>query len=593
MMLQKSATAFYIDWVAISFRWVAVTVFLTLLAFTDAITWASALVLLSLVVWNIFLTILAVQNQRLLTHRQLNVAADLLACSLLFALSGGINSPLAWVGVLVWFTSAVYLNWRAALLVAAGLSVLQLGSARLLAPAEANALRFALLTGANLGMGLLFSLILRPLVGRLRQRYFEQITQSQLRRLTASNAEQRQLEAFYQAIKAIETLSATLDYHVVLETTLNLSLSMLRECDVAATKMVAIVLLFRENNIQIEAAIGLPPADLKQTFRGEKGALAEAIEREEPCLIQNPAADAELGRMVAMKHCNVALCLPLRRGLSTFGAIIFAHPDPAFLNPARCELLEMLIHQAVIATQNARLYHDLEAEKQRIVDIQEETRNKLARDLHDGPTQSVAAIALRVNLALKMLEENPDRAVSELQRIEDLAQRTTQEIRHMLFTLRPLVLESKGLVAALQSMAAKMENTFQQKVKLKIDPRVVARLETGKQTVVFYLVEEAVNNARKHAQASEILVRLQHMPKDKSVALLEIADNGVGFDLNQVAGGYDQRDSLGMVNLRERSKLINGILKIQSAPGKGTRVKIYLPLSDGAADRQQRGVAAG
>ncbi len=548
-MLLKSSTVFYTDWVTISFRWVAITAFLTVLAFTHTASWASAVVLLSLGAWNIFWTILAVQNQRLLSHRLWNVVVDLLACSLLFVLSDGINGALAWAGVLVLFTSAVYFEWRLTLLLAAGLSLLQLGSARLLAPAGTNALRSALLMGSNLGMGLLFSLIFRPLVGRLRQRYFEQITQPRLRRLTASRAEQRQLEAFY---KAIETLSATLDYHVVLETTLNLSLSMLRQGDVAATKMVGMVLLFAENDMQIEAAIGLPAADLRQTFRGEKGVLAAAIEKGQCHLIQNPAEDMELGALAVMKRCNAALCLPLRRGLSAFGAMIFAHPDPAFLTPPRCELLEMLSHQAVIAIQNARLFQDLEAEKQRIVDIQEETRRKLARELHDGPTQSVAAIAIGVNLARKMLEKDPERAVSELQRIENLAHRTTQEIRHMLFTLRPLVLESKGLVAALQAMADKMESTFQQKVKLKIDPQVVARLETGKQTVVFDLVEEAVNNARKHAQASEILVRLQQLPKKQSVALLEISDNGVGFDLKQVTGGYDRRDS-GCASARLRS----------------------------------------
>jgi signal transduction histidine kinase len=82
-----------------------------------------------------------------------------------------------------------------------------------------------------------------------------------------------------------------------------------------------------------------------------------------------------------------------------------------------------------------------------MMDIQEEARKKIARDLHDGPTQSIAAIAMRVNFARRLMERDFKAASEELYKIEELARRTTKEIRHMLFTLRPLVLESQGLVA--------------------------------------------------------------------------------------------------------------------------------------------------
>jgi len=91
-----------------------------------------------------------------------------------------------------------------------------------------------------------------------------------------------------------------------------------------------------------------------------------------------------------------------------------------------------------------------------MIEVQEEARKKLARDLHDGPTQSVSAIAMRLNLIRMMLTRAPEKVEDELIRAEDLARRTTKEIRHMLFTLRPLVLESQGLHAALEAMAEKM-----------------------------------------------------------------------------------------------------------------------------------------
>jgi signal transduction histidine kinase len=178
-----------------------------------------------------------------------------------------------------------------------------------------------------------------------------------------------------------------------------------------------------------------------------------------------------------------------------------------------------------------------------------------------------------------------------LGRIEELARRTTKEIRHMLFTLRPLVLESQGLVAALQAMARKMRETYSQNVLVNIDEGLLEQLEMGKQGVIFYIVEEAVNNARKHAKSAHIGVRLR--PIEEGLALLEILDDGTGFDVEAVNRTYDDRGSLGMVNLRERTELVNGLLNIQSDPGKGTRVQVFIPLTEEAADRLHHAAGIG
>jgi signal transduction histidine kinase len=192
-------------------------------------------------------------------------------------------------------------------------------------------------------------------------------------------------------------------------------------------------------------------------------------------------------------------------------------------------------------------------------------------------------MAMRINLARRMLAKDTPGAVDELVKIEELAHRTTKEIRHMLFTLRPLILESQGLTAALTAMAEKMRETFGQNVLINVDETVVQDLEMGKQGVIFYIIEEATNNARKHANALHIWVRLR--PFETNIALLEIEDDGMGFDVEAVHKSYDKRGSLGMINLRERTELVNGLLNIDSAPGKGTRIQVYIPLSEDAADR--------
>ena len=146
---------------------------------------------------------------------------------------------------------------------------------------------------------------------------------------------------------------------------------------------------------------------------------------------------------------------------------------------------------------------------------------------------------MQVNYARRLVDRDPKATADELFKIEELARRTTKEIRHMLFTLRPLVLETQGLAKALESMAEKMQETYNQEVNISADQAIVVQLEQARQEVVFYIVEEAVNNARKHAQANHIWVRLRQAGED--LALLEIEDDGIGFDPKAVSTNYESR----------------------------------------------------
>jgi signal transduction histidine kinase len=391
----------------------------------------------------------------------------------------------------------------------------------------------------------------------------------------------------------ISSLTATLNYQRVMDLALDLSATALGTSTAPAEHLVSGVLLYsppvegKQAQLTVEASRRFTPADARSVLPGTKGLLGQVFEEGKPIASKDFTHDPELGRMVALRACKIVYCIPLRHGLDTYGVLLYAHPDPNFFTTSQREILGIIAHQAVIAIQNALLYRDLGDEKERMMDIQEEARKKLARDLHDGPTQSVAAIAMRVNFARRLMERDVKAAAEELFKIEDLARRTTGEIRHMLFTLRPLVLESQGLVAALQAMADKMRETYNQNVIIEADDKVIPDLEMGKQAVIFYIVEEAVNNARKHAQAAHIWVRLK--PLEEGVVLLEIEDDGVGFDVGAVDSTYEKRGSLGLVNIRERAELVNGIPRIDSAEGKGTRIRVVIPLNEEAADRLRRG----
>jgi signal transduction histidine kinase len=240
-------------------------------------------------------------------------------------------------------------------------------------------------------------------------------------------------------------------------------------------------------------------------------------------------------------------------------------------------LISAIGSQASAAFHNAQMFRGLELERDRIAETEEEARKKLARVLHDGPTQTIAAIAMRLDYARRLVDRDQEAAQQEIRTLEQIARQTTKEIRHMLFTLRPLVLESKGLVAALHQLSSKMHETHAQNVVVDAQPGVADGLSMPKQAVIFFIAEEAVNNAYKHAEAGNIQVQLREAGDDCIV--LEVRDDGVGFNVGAVDAHYEQRGSLGMVNMRERAELVNGVLRIESSEGSGTHITLEVPLS--------------
>src|SRR6266540_4338764 len=232
------------------------------------------------------------------------------------------------------------------------------------------------------------------------------------------------------------TLTATLSYRRVLDSALDLAYTALNpnpdphEPDLDE-RLVSAVFLFRDHELRIGSARRFTNADLRIKLEGNEGILKKLLDGGDAILTTDVGYDPELGRIIALRSCTTAYCFPLRSGFNIYGAMLFAHPDPSYFTKERCGLLDIIGRQSVIAVQNAGLYQDLVEEKERMIDVQEETRKKLARDLHDGPTQSVAAIAMRVNLARRMIERDVTAASDELVKIEELARRTAKEIRHM------------------------------------------------------------------------------------------------------------------------------------------------------------------
>jgi signal transduction histidine kinase len=395
-------------------------------------------------------------------------------------------------------------------------------------------------------------------------------------------------ERFRKMFQLITDLTVTLNYSRVLEKSLDAAFLALRLSDLPTDRLISAVLLFSEEemaipDLEVAYGRGLPRPDMTQRVPGIAGLLEKVIESGDPHMTMELAADPELKQFIAFRSCTTGFCIPLRAGLDTFGVILFAHPEKNYFTLDAQEIINTVGHQAQIAMQNAHLFQELKTERDQIIKVQKEAQRRLAAALHDGPTQTVAAIPMQISRARHLLSRDVNAAAELLYQTEELARRTSQQIRHMLFTLRPLVLDSEGLIAALQSMAEKTKETFGQNVLVETDVKLVEQLDMNTQTVIFTIAEEAVNNARKHAKAEHIWVKIQRLQSD--LAFLEIEDDGIGFLVDDVMGNYDDRGSLGMLNMRERAELVQGVFHIKSVPGEGTQIQVVLPLTPDAADR--------
>jgi signal transduction histidine kinase len=583
--MRRYETPYVADWLAASIRWVVLVGLIIALASDGQLSAIPRWPLILIFAWNTLMSLLAVFSIRAINfHRQIVLAIDFLLTAIFFWSQGDWTGSAAWVGLMPILTGAVYFEIWGAITIAILFAIWQVLVSRELFSGTLSVDTMTRL-GTILGIGIISGVAGRFVMSRLRVSRQTRIDVEESRR----HRENERLRAIYELTS---TMTATLSYRRVLDSALDLAYTALNpnpdpEEPDSEERLVSAVLLFKDHQLRIGSARRFTNADLRVNLQGNEGILKKLLDGGDSILTTDIGYDPELGRIVALRSCSSAYCFPLRSGFNVYGAMLFAHPDPNYFNKERCGLLDIIGRQAVIAVQNASLYQDLVEEKERMVEVQEEARKKLARDLHDGPTQSVAAMAMRINLARRIMNKDVKEATKELVKIEELAHRTTKEIRHMLFTLRPLILESQGLSAALEAMAEKMRETFSQNVIINVDESVLKDMEMGKQGVIFYIIEEATNNARKHANAPHIWVRLR--PFESGVALLEIEDDGLGFDVAAVNKSYDKRGSLGMVNLRERTELVNGLLNIDSAPGKGTRVQVYIPLSEEAADRLHHG----
>jgi signal transduction histidine kinase len=246
------------------------------------------------------------------------------------------------------------------------------------------------------------------------------------------------------------------------------------------------------------------------------------------------------------------------------------------------QMLSAVGHQIGLAVERGLLFDEVASKErtrgellEKLLTAHEDERRRIARELHDEAGQALTALI--VNLELATQEMSPERLRAQLGQLRDLAERTLGEIRRLIYDLRPSILDDLGLVAALRWYAKNL-----------LDPRGIAwtlsvegissRLPGGLETVAFRLIQEALTNVLRHAEATSVAIHLEATGRELHV---RIEDNGRGFDPRLARPGT-RSGGFGLLGMQERVELVGGKWEVQSTPGAGTVVVATLPIRDAA-----------
>ncbi len=493
-------------------------------------------------------------------------AADSLFLLYFIAATGGSQSPLwALVFLLIGATSLRY-GLPGGLVIACLFGFSQLASGVW----ESGATLAALYAPAVRGLAFVLMALLVGWVVGAESRRFEQELQRQ----------RFDLDAF---AKLTGTMTTNTNYQITLQQMLDLCSRGLRARDQVDGEPVGLILLFEAGEAQslfVAAQHGLEPPDDTRHLKPLQGAIKTSVQTVQPVTVDDARRDPLLSQFnVVGQQCRSALILPLAAGLNLYGVAVFVGAEQLLETFAhRRSTMEAYARQAAIAVHNAQLYVQLAAEHDRVVDSEEKVRHEVARDLHDGPINSVASLTMGIDFARTLLQEDPARAKQELDNLHRLAAKTARDMRLTMYRLRPLALESAGLSAALEQYIARLQGESAQ-TQFHFDApdasQFESRLSSNSKTMVFDIIKEAVGNALKHAGAQNIRIGLR-LSGDWLIAT--VVDDGKGFDVNAVQTNSATRGSLGMLNIQERAALARGDAQVESAPGKGTTVTVRVPL---------------
>jgi len=204
-----------------------------------------------------------------------------------------------------------------------------------------------------------------------------------------------------------------------------------------------------------------------------------------------------------------------------------------------------------------------------LVNAQEAERQRLSRQMHDGPAQALSNFILQTEIAMRLMDADPTQAKEELGNLKSSAMGTFQKVRNFIFELRPMMLDDLGLIPTIR----RYSDTFKEQTGIDVNVTVSGkerRLESYLEVMVFRAIQELMGNAAHHSQATTLKLNI-----DLTDILVRVSvdDNGKGFDFDSV----QQDKYLGLKLIQERTEMLGGTFEVDSAMGKGARISFSLP----------------
>jgi signal transduction histidine kinase/DNA-binding response OmpR family regulator len=349
---------------------------------------------------------------------------------------------------------------------------------------------------------------------------------------------------------------------------------------------------FREVDRAVRADIGLKDLldrllnEMVNACEAESGAIflrdAEH-DRIEPWVTRGAAVSPDFAneiiraghtRAVTDPRANfVMIGAPLTTGSRTAGAAILLRAASAGeFDTGQIDLLSVLASAVALAVRNAELY--ARSEEAAIT----EERTRIAREIHDGLAQDLSYLVLKIGAAQKLLNQGKEKELNkELREVAEQLRRDMRDVRRIIFALRPLDIETLGFVPALESFIKEFGQANELIMHSTIDG-AAAHLPPKLETALFRLTQEALNNIRKHAQAKQVWIEIT--VEERRAAILRVRDDGRGFEVEPALQAARARGSVGLMQMRERAERAGGTFSLNTAPGKGARIEVRLPIRE-------------
>jgi PAS domain S-box-containing protein len=280
----------------------------------------------------------------------------------------------------------------------------------------------------------------------------------------------------------------------------------------------------------------------------------------EPLIISDPGKTPQFAKVAEQLENYTVAVIPLLYNEQLMGVLMLARTgETGFVS-------DEIVRLSVVTEELASFIY---SDRKRKFDIALAERHRLAQDLHDSITQKLYGLVTLTEAVKLGLESGaPVDENKMVDKISENARQALREMRLFLFELEPVDIERDGLVSTIQQRLASVEGRSGIQARMIADNEILLSVE--KETEIYYIVEEALNNILKHANAKSVLVKLKQR---KESIFLEIVDNGCGFDSDNVKFG-----GKGLGNIKERAKRVKGKLKIDSSPEHGTKITLAVPL---------------